>query len=61
MLTAGVGKNGLKNAAIAAVQISAKDGPERSSFHDWLEANTKEPKLNIDLSPETTSDSGEND
>lgn len=61
VLTAGVGKTGLKNAAIAAVQISAKDGPERSSFHDWLAATAKRAILNVDISPEETSDSGEND
>lgn len=61
VLTAGVGKAGLKNAAIAAVQISAKSDEEKAGFQAWLAANTKPAKLNIDLSPEETDDSGEND
>lgn len=61
VLTAGVGKTGLKNAAIAAVQISARSDEEKAGFQAWLDATAKQAKLNIDLSPEVTSDSGVND
>ena len=61
VLTAGVGKTGLKNAAIAAVQISARSDEEKAGFQAWLEENAKPAKLDIDLSPEVTNDSGENE
>ena len=53
VLLAGVGKPGLKNAAIAACQILALNGagssPVRGEFSVWLMENTKPPLDVIEL------------
>lgn len=47
VLLAGVGKTGLKNAAIAAVQIAAS-GAQLRKFDSWIALNAKQVKLDID-------------
>lgn len=51
VLTAGVGKAGLKNAAIAAGQIAAlHDQGVRDRLRAYLDYNAKRPEFNIDSS-----------
>lgn len=49
VLTSGVGKPGLKNAAIAACQILAIDDEIRRSFGAYMAKHTKRPEFDINL------------
>jgi phosphoribosylaminoimidazole carboxylase PurE protein len=54
VLTAGVGKTGLKQAAIAAAQILAVgDAEVFASLATYLEKTKKSPKFNVNLEEET--------
>ncbi len=54
VLTAGVGKVGLKNAALAALQILAlTDKTIADALSEYLTKNKKQPQLNINLKGET--------
>lgn len=50
VLTTGVGKAGLKNAAIAAAQIlGVGDQKIEAALRDYIKQNNKQPQLNISL------------